>query len=211
VLPNSCENELNFFAAARDEGDEHRREAMDDERIENLAGLYKAHGPDLLRYLRRRRCAGTGGPSAEDLLQETFVQALRRSDALAGARSPRAWLFGIARHVALTAARRARPMQPLDALAISAGRESAADEDPRLDAIRSAISGLPDILREALELRLREGLSYEETADVLGIPVGTVRSRLHHAVRRLREAVGPSGDETNPARPAVRASEGERS
>jgi RNA polymerase sigma-70 factor (ECF subfamily) len=201
---------LNFYAAARDVRGEHRREAMDDERIENLAGLYRAHGPDLLRYLRRRRCAGAGGSSAEDLLQETFVQALRRSDAFAGARSPRAWLFGIARHVALTAARRTGPMQALDAVAISAGREPATDEDPRLDAVRSAISGLPDILREAIELRLREGLSYEEIADVLGIPVGTVRSRLHHALRRLREAVGAAGKETNPPRAAVRTSKGER-
>jgi RNA polymerase sigma-70 factor (ECF subfamily) len=53
--------------------------------------------------------------------------------------------------------------------------------------MREAICCLPEIHREVLELRLRDDLSYEEIAQVLNIPVGTVRSRLHHAVRGLRE------------------------
>ena len=59
--------------------------------------------------------------------------------------------------------------------------------DPRLDEMRQAIAELPGQQRQALELRLREELSYEEIAAVLDIPLGTVRSRLHHAVRRLRQ------------------------
>src|SRR4051794_21892529 len=115
---------------------------MDDGRIESLAGLYRAHGPDLLRFLRRLGAAA--GPSAEDLLQETFVQAMRRADALAGVRSPRAWLFGIARHVALTAARRARPIQPLKLESgVMVDSERSTAEDPRLESMRSAIARLP--------------------------------------------------------------------
>lgn len=182
-----------------------------DERIESLAALYRSHGPDLLRYLRRAVGGARATPSAEDLLQETFVQAMRRADALAAVQSPRAWLFGIARHVALTAARRTRPMQPLDVGTASVGREGPGDEDPRLESMRSAIAGLPQTLREALELRLREELSYQEIAEVLGVPVGTVRSRLHHAVQRLREAIGAPVDDANADRPPVRASEGQRS
>jgi RNA polymerase sigma-70 factor (ECF subfamily) len=176
----------------------------DDVRIEGLAGLYRAHGPDLLRYLRRRGAAGAGGSSAEDLLHETFVQALRRVDALGVVRSPRAWLFGIARHVANTAARRARPMQALNFETVVTDGERPAAEDPRLESMRSAIARLPEALRETLELRLREELSYEEIADVLGVPIGTVRSRLHHAVGRLREAVAPFAVERDGVRPVAK-------
>jgi len=175
---------------------------MDDGRIESLASLYQAHGPDLLRYLRRPDAAA--GPSAEDLLQETFIQAMRRADALAGVRSPRAWLFGIARHVTLTAARRARPMQTLNLETVAADGGQLIAEDPRLEPMRSAIGRLPDVLRETLELRLRDELSYDEIADVLAVPVGTVRSRLHHAMRRLREAVAPAASEAGVVRPAAR-------
>ena len=65
----------------------------------------------------------------------------------------------------------------------------AGEADPRLERVRSAIEVLPEAQREALELRLRDGLSYQEIADVQNVPVGTVRSRLHHAMRRLREIV----------------------
>ncbi|NUQ45287.1 MAG: hypothetical protein HUU22_04560, partial [Phycisphaerae bacterium] len=73
--------------------------------MNDLERLYRDHGPALLAYLRRRFA---GRQVAEDLLQETFVQALRTFDGLAQAASPRAWLFAIARHVGLSAQRRRR-------------------------------------------------------------------------------------------------------
>ena len=66
-----------------------------------------------------------------------------------------------------------------------AAREAGADQ--RIGEMRRAIAKLPDEMRETLELRLADDLSYEEIAAVLEIPVGTVRSRLHNAVRKLRE------------------------
>jgi RNA polymerase sigma-70 factor (ECF subfamily) len=69
---------------------------------------------------------------------------------------------------------------------------TAEPEDPRLYAMRDAIAGLPALQREALLLKLRHELSYEEIAEVLAVPVGTVRSRLHHAVLRLKEALNPT-------------------
>ena len=152
------------------------------EAVARLESLYRDVGPGLLRYLRRR--FGDAG-QAEDLLQETFSQAARCLQRLSQAGSPRAWLFTIARNVGVTALRRHRKLNPLPAELPARERP----EDPRLDSVRQAVSGLPDTLREAIELRLREELSYEEIAAVLEIPVGTVRSRLHHAVRRLRAAV----------------------
>jgi RNA polymerase sigma-70 factor (ECF subfamily) len=118
------------------------------------------------------------------MLQDTFVQAMRFPQRLTAADSPRAWLFGIARHVGLTAARRLRPVAPLDEASQHAGQPA-----PQIADVREIIGALPQILRETLELRLRERLSYEEISQVLGIPIGTVRSRLHTAMQQLREAM----------------------
>jgi RNA polymerase sigma-70 factor, ECF subfamily len=63
----------------------------------------------------------------------------------------------------------------------------AAEVDERLGEMRQAMAKLPQEMRETLELRLADDLSYEEIAAVLEIPVGTVRSRLHNAVKKLRE------------------------
>ncbi len=145
-----------------------------------LEHLYRTHAAGLLGYLRRHFA---GVEAAEDLLQETFVQALRGLDRLTAAASPRAWLFAIARNVGLAALRRRRHAASLpESLAAPAAREG----DPRIEVAEQAMRRLPDGQREALELRLGDGLSYEEVAEVLAIPVGTVRSRLHHAMRRLR-------------------------
>jgi len=149
--------------------------------VTRLEALYRDVGPALVAYLRRAFDAGL----AEDLLHETFFQAARRIERLSQAVSPRAWLFAIARNVAVTALRRRRPTQELPAELTAA----VPTEDPRLEGVRQAIAGLPDAFRETLELRLREELTYEEIADVLAIPVGTVRSRLHQALRRVRAAV----------------------
>jgi RNA polymerase sigma-70 factor, ECF subfamily len=152
-----------------------------DSSLNRLRLLYAEHGPALLRYLRRL----TGRPDgAEDLLQETFVQALRGLERLDSALSPKAWLFAIARHLGINARQRRR-----DTLSLSDEMPAGARErpDPRREDIREAIAALPDKQREALQLRLTDGLSYEEIAQALDIPVGTVRSRLHAAVKTLRE------------------------
>ncbi len=153
----------------------------------SLETLYRDVGPGLLAYLRR--CFGDAH-AAEDLLHETFFQVARRPERLAQAVSPRAWLFAVARNVALTALRRRRTTARLPEEVVAPGSA----EDPRLGPMRAAIAELPDSPREALELRLRDELSYEEIAGVLGIPLGTVRSRLHHAVRRLKAALAESDE-----------------
>jgi RNA polymerase sigma-70 factor, ECF subfamily len=152
-----------------------------------LEELYRQVGPSLLGYLRR---GFPDAQSAEDLLQDTFVQAARRPERLVRAASPRAWLFSIARNLAVTGLRRRRMAQPLPDAA-PAGEPA---EDPRLERMRAAIARLPDTLREPLELRLKCDLSYEEIAEVLEIPLGTVRSRLHNAVRWLRSEMTNAGD-----------------
>jgi RNA polymerase sigma-70 factor (ECF subfamily) len=147
----------------------------------DIEDLYRQHGGILLAYLHRGfgRCA-----APEDLLQETFLHALRHPDRLAAAGSQRAWLFGVARHVGLTAARKHRPAMSLDL-----NEPHRTESRPELAAMREAIDQLPPLLKEALELRLRENLTYDEIAHVLDIPIGTVRSRLHFALRQLRTAL----------------------
>jgi RNA polymerase sigma-70 factor (ECF subfamily) len=59
-------------------------------------------------------------------------------------------------------------------------------EDPRLDGMRTAITRLPETHREVLEMRLADELSYAQIAEAMDLPIGTVRSRIHHAILRLR-------------------------
>ena len=151
-----------------------------DDAVTQLEALYRDLSPALLAYFRRQRAlAGT----AEDLLQDTFVRAIRGFARLRASVSPRAYLFGIARHVSLDALR-ARP--PTAELLADPAAPAVAPEDARLEPMRAAIAALPAPQRETLLLKVQHELSYEEIAEVLGIPVGTVRSRLHHAVAHLR-------------------------
>lgn len=161
-----------------------RRGASMNDAIAQLEQLYREMGPALLAYFRRQ--PGLAG-SAEDLLQDTFVRAIRGFERLQVSVSPRAYLFGIARHVSLDALRSRQTL----ALLTEPAAPDAAPEDARLDSMRAAIAQLPEPQRETLLLRLAHELSYEEIAEALGIPVGTVRSRLHHALNQLRATLNP--------------------
>ena len=142
--------------------------------------LYQKHGGEVFGYLARRCPDG----AADDLLQETFLQVVRQPARLAAVTTPRAWLFGIARNLL---ARHFRERSEAKLLNAKLSRDAmAADADPRLSAMREAIGRLPTELRETLELRLEQELSYEEIAVALGLHVGTVRSRIHNAVKRRR-------------------------
>jgi len=156
-----------------------------DNDLDLLEALYADMGSGLIAYFRGH--AGLAG-AAEDLLQETFARAMRNLGRLSRSSSPRAYLFGIARHVALDALRRLKPMEPLPDNAPS----PCGVEDARLELMRAALGELPSQHREVMDLKLRHELSYSEIAEVLGIPIGTVRSRIHYAVERLQKSLRPS-------------------
>ena len=143
--------------------------------------IYREVGPELQSFFLRRH----GSPqTAEDLLQETFAAVMKNPERLLQADSRRAYLFGVARNLSAEMFRHSHlteelPVRPL--------MEEAEAEDPRLDVMRDGIKGLNAASRQVLEMRLQSELSYEEMAVTLGVPVGTIRSRLHHAVRQLRE------------------------
>lgn len=156
--------------------------------LRQLEELYRDLAPVLLGYFRRRPALAG---AAEDLLHDTFVRALERRERLAVSVSARAYVFGIARHVGSDALRGVRPTEEFKEMAAA----TAAEPDERVEAMHAAIESLPEPQRETLRLRLREELSYEEIAEVLDVPIGTVRSRLHGAVRRLQEILNPSTNE----------------
>ena len=157
---------------------------------DTVGRLYGQHASELYHYLARR-CPDAA--TAGDLLQETFLQVLRQPDQLAKVAMPRAWLFAIARNLLARHYRRRRDPQPIAQL----WYEPAEKKDDRLAAMREAIQNLSTELRDTLELRLEQELSYEEIAHVLDVPVGTVRSRLHNAVRQLRDLMNQP-EETKP-------------
>jgi RNA polymerase sigma-70 factor, ECF subfamily len=146
-----------------------------------IEAMYRDHAAGLLRYLERNFgwCS-----SAEDLLQETFLRWMSQDQKSQPAESPRAFLFGIARHVGLTALRKAKRVRTETIGEVAA---KPIEDNADLARMRTAITKLPEQIRETLDLRLRDELSYEEIATALEIPIGTVRSRLHTALRMLRE------------------------
>lgn len=140
---------------------------------------------------------------AEDLVQDTLLRAYRAIDRFDG-RYPRAWLLTILRNAQINRVRRKRPEllhDPDETMARLAdeGSEGGSAEDHVIDAefsapIESAMARLPDRFRMVVELVDLNQLSYQEAADALGIPVGTVMSRLHRARRNIRaylEAFSP--------------------
>lgn len=140
---------------------------------------------------------------AEDLVQETLLKAFRAIDGFDGAH-PRAWLLTIMRNTEINRHRRRRPelMRDPDAtLATLAAVPSAGAGDPEtvvvgetFDAVvAEAYDQLPERHREVVRLVDLDGLSYAETAGVLGIPVGTVMSRLHRARARMRDRLAAAG------------------
>jgi RNA polymerase sigma factor (sigma-70 family) len=150
-------------------------------RMPQIEAMYRDHAAGLLRYLERNFgwCL-----SAEDLLQETFLRWMAQDQKSQAAESPRAFLFGIARHVGLTALRKAKRVRTETIGEVAA---KPIEDNADLARMRTAITKLPEQIRETLDLRLRDELSYEEIATVLEIPIGTVRSRLHTALRMLRK------------------------
>jgi RNA polymerase sigma-70 factor (ECF subfamily) len=134
------------------------------------------------------------GPAADvdDLLQEVFIIALRRSQTLARASSPRAWLYGVAVRIASTHRRRDRWRR---FLGLEAAEHLAGETDPsveRADARRqvlSLINRMSEKRRIVFILFELQELSGEEIAEALGCPLKTVWTRLHHARRDFAAAL----------------------
>ena len=153
----------------------------------------------LLPRLRRFALALARAPdAADDLVQTTCERALsNRAGFVEGTRMD-AWLFRILRNAFIDRHRRTRTegvrVDIDDAPELAAeGAERAADLAIEVRDAADAIDRLPDDQREILLLVCVEELSYREAADVLGVPIGTVMSRLARARRRLADLLGIDG------------------
>jgi len=129
---------------------------------------------------------------AEDAAQEAFIRAWQHLPGYRP-RSPfRNWVYRIATNVALDVLRREKETVDLDALPLvnpGKGPEDAVEGIELGQRVGQAVLALPPASRVVLVLREYEGLSYREIADALGIPIGTVMSRLNYARTRLRQSL----------------------
>jgi RNA polymerase sigma-70 factor (ECF subfamily) len=135
---------------------------------------------------------------AEDLVQETFVKALKGFASFQQGTNFRAWMYRILRNTFLTsrtglAATRTVPLESEgEGQVVAVSRETPESillEQAGQQRIQAALEQVPVIFREVLLLCDVEEMSYLETADTLGVPIGTVMSRLHRARKALRAAL----------------------
>jgi RNA polymerase sigma factor (sigma-70 family) len=162
---------------------------------EAFAALYDRHAAPIHRFAGRR----LGDQLADDVVGETFLAAFRRRKRYDLRRADaRPWLYGIAANV-IGKHRRAevrmlRAFARTGADPVAAGHADLVDSRVCAAAVQrdlaAALAALTAGDRDVLLLIAWADLSYEETAAALGIPVGTVRSRLHRARRKVREALG---------------------
>ncbi len=154
-----------------------------------IAVIYLRHSPDVYRFVRRM---GHTRAAAEDVLHDVFVATLNDLGRYDPSRAKLVhYLFGIARNVIRSRARRFWMREVL----VGDVPEQSEDTDPlanraqaeRIAAVRSALARLPLRYREVLVLCDMQEVNYASAAEVLKLPVGTVRSRLHRGRRLLSE------------------------
>jgi RNA polymerase sigma-70 factor (ECF subfamily) len=165
-----------------------------------LSELITRYQNRLYRYLLRivRQPA-----EAEDLFQQTWLRAVEKIRTFDPSRNFDAWLFTLARNLAIDHLRRISPQSLDEPLADSGHGETVADRIPSTDhtpfdhalaaerrtAINEAMEGLPMIYREVLTLRFEEELKIEEIAQVTSVPLSTAKARLRRSLEQLRYAL----------------------
>jgi RNA polymerase sigma-70 factor, ECF subfamily len=159
-------------------------------RFELLLMPHLGAGYNLARWLTRNEY------DAEDLVQEAYLRAFRSFDGYRGG-DPRAWLLSIVRNTCYTWLRQHRgrstdaatDRDPAEMPDDAAGPEAQAIRHADRLLLRQALEELPAEFREAVVLRELEGLSYKEIAEVAGVPLGTVMSRLSRGRKHLKRAL----------------------
>lgn len=168
-----------------------------------FAQLVERYQRELYNYLRRYL---NDASLAEDVFQTTFLAIHVKQHLYQSGRKFRPWLYTIATNQAIDATRRNKRHKRLSLdqshstgseqlgslMDIVAGGQlspsDAVDQGEQAAWVRDAVANLPDSLRNAVNLVYFKGMKYRDAAEVMSIPVGTVKSRLHSAISRLGEA-----------------------
>lgn len=156
----------------------------------DIGDIARRHYALVYRFCARR----VGVEAAPDAAQDTFLTAQRALSRYRGDSTLSTWLLGIAHNECRRIARRRRLDPPTIDLE-PPGQVSPEGEIVDRHWLEVALNRLSPEHREVVLLHEVEGLSYEEAAAVLGVPAGTVKSRLHHAFQNLRRALGQSNSE----------------
>lgn len=152
--------------------------------------LFDHFAPRVKAFLQR---GGTASAAAEDMMQEVLLTVWNKASQFDPARaSVQAWIFGIARNLKIDTLRRSRiPLPDLDPMApepeplsdaLVAARQSS-------QSVRQAIADLPAEQIEVLKLAYYEEMSHGEIEETLGLPLGTIKSRLRLAMAKLRQVL----------------------
>jgi RNA polymerase sigma-70 factor, ECF subfamily len=168
-----------------------------------FAELVSRYERELYNYLRRYL---GDGALAEDVFQTTFLQVHLKCGQFESGRKFRPWLYTIATNQAIDAQRRNRRHKrlSLDVAHSASGEEvgslldmvaaqesnpfDSVDSGERADWVRNEVAALPDPLQNAVNLVYFRGMKYRDAARVMSVPVGTVKSRLHSAIKKLAQS-----------------------
>jgi RNA polymerase sigma-70 factor (ECF subfamily) len=176
------------------------RQTREESLFEEIVARYR---DELLGYLIRQL---RDREIAEDALQQVFVKVFRKCDQFEAGRRFRPWIYRIARNQSIDSRRREqrhahiRLDEPestcdnehalVDILESSVVQPAAATEQrEQYERSREAVEGLPQRLREPFNLVYRDQLKYSDAAEVLSVPLGTIKSRMHCALSTLRSVL----------------------
>ena len=181
---------------------DHSAEPDNDQKLINraISGDESAYDSLVDRHARRllvmiRGLVGNQ-EDAEDLMQETLAQAYFKLDTFAGKSAFFTWLYRIAFNLSVTRRRKRRlesthERKPMEVIQTpqddTESAERTLEKSEEIEQLRGAIDRLEDDRRIVLVMRDIDGMDYQEIADLLAIPKGTVRSRLHRARTELRD------------------------
>jgi RNA polymerase sigma-70 factor (ECF subfamily) len=170
--------------------------------MSDLSRLVEQEIPRLRRYARALTHATD---RADDLVQDTLVRALSKLHLWQPGTDLRAWLFTIMHHQFVNSVRRdARERTTVDIDHVSSMLTATTDPTGRRQLVEldRALARLPSEQREVVLLVGLEGLPYESVAEILGVPIGTVRSRLSRGREKLRELMDREREAQRPSDPA---------
>lgn len=156
-----------------------------------MKALYERHSGPLFQFLRTR--IGGDAFEAADVMQEAFIEVWRSAGRYEGRSSVKTWLFGIARNKAIDRIRK------LSRTSVQEPDEAVADDAPNPEEVitaasdavqlRNCIDKLGGPHKSAIRLAFFDDLSYPEVAEVEGVPVGTIKTRIHKAKQLLMQCL----------------------